>query len=87
MKIIETLRKYPPASFLTRQAINDYPVPGSNVVIEKRSPVLIPIHAIHHDPEYYPNPEAFDPERFSNEEKLKRDPMTWLAFGSGPRYW
>lgn len=72
---------------MTRQTQNDYPVPGSDVVIEKGKTVLIPIHAIHHDPEYYPNPEKFDPDRFDAEEKSKRDTMTWLAFGSGPRNW
>lgn len=35
--------------------------------------------------EYYPDPETFDPERFSNEEQKKRDPMTFLGFGEGPR--
>lgn len=55
-------------------------------MIEKGKTVLIPIHAIHHDPEYYPNPDKFDPDRFDAEEKSKRDTMTWLA-GSGPRNW
>lgn len=40
---------------------------------------------LHHDPEYYPNPEKFDPERFSEENKSKRPAYTYLPFGDGPR--
>lgn len=41
--------------------------------------------AIHHDPKYYPNPNTFDPERFSDENKKNIHPNTYLPFGNGPR--
>lgn len=43
------------------------------------------MYSIHHDPKYYPNPDIFDPERFSPEEKAKRPSGTQLSFGDGPR--
>jgi hypothetical protein len=41
--------------------------------------------AVHHDPKYYPDPERFYPERFSDEEKAKRHNYVYLPFGEGPR--
>jgi len=83
--INETLRKYPPIANLNRHTVNNYKVPNTNHVIEKGTRLWIPIYAIQHDPEYYPDPEAFKPERFSAEEVAKRDLTKWLPFGDGPR--
>jgi cytochrome P450 family 9 len=46
--------------------------------------VWIPIYALHHDPHYFPDPEKFDPERFSDENKQKMKNCTYMPFGSGP---
>lgn len=81
----ETLRKYPPFITLTRIAQNDYKVPDTSIVIEKGISVIVPVFAIHRDPEYYTDPEKFNPNRFSAEETKKRDVMAWLAFGEGQR--
>ncbi|XP_018321669.1 probable cytochrome P450 6a21 [Agrilus planipennis] len=81
----ETLRKYPAFPILNRICTKTYKVPESDLVIEKGTVVLICLFGIQSDPEYYPDPQVFDPERFSEEAKSTRDNFTWLPFGEGPR--
>ncbi|XP_055550780.1 uncharacterized protein LOC129733180 [Wyeomyia smithii] len=83
--INESLRKYPPGANLIRSVTKDYSVPDSNVTFKKGMSVMIPVYAIHHDPEYYPDPERYDPDRFSAEESARRKPFTFIPFGEGPR--
>ncbi|XP_075165469.1 putative cytochrome P450 6a14 [Haematobia irritans] len=83
--IAETLRLYPVLSILLRIANNDYPVPNTSKVIEKGTMTVIPVHAIHHDPQYYENPEEFKPSRFTHSVCEKRHPSSYLPFGDGPR--
>ncbi|XP_063913777.1 probable cytochrome P450 6a14 [Zophobas morio] len=83
--INETLRKHSPIPNLLRVCTKNYTIPGTDCVIDKGTQVFIPIMGIQHDPEYYPNPEKFDPERFSEANKSKRRPCTFLPFGDGPR--
>ena len=78
-------RHDPTAPRLERLAVTDYKIPGSELIIPKETVVIFPTYAIHRDEEYYPDPEVFDPERFSSEEKLKRHPMAFQPFGHGPR--
>ncbi|KAL5285750.1 hypothetical protein ACFFRR_007437 [Megaselia abdita] len=81
----ETSRKYSIVPFLIRVCENDYKIRDTNLVIEKDTFVIIPITSIQKDPEYYPEPEKFDPERFSEEDIQSRHPCAYLPFGDGPR--
>lgn len=81
----ETLRKYSIFPYLSRIAEADYKVPESESIIQKGVEVIVPIDAIHHDPNLYPDPETFDPDRFLPEEIERRHPMAYLPFGDGPR--
>lgn len=81
----ETLRKWPIVPALIRQAENAYKVPNSEFVLEKGTKISIPVLGIHRDPDIYPNPDLFDPERFTKENIAERHPYSWLPFGEGPR--
>ncbi|PNF28547.1 putative cytochrome P450 6a14, partial [Cryptotermes secundus] len=83
--VAETLRKYPPVQILNRECTKAYKIPDTDIVLEKGIRTVIPVLALHHDPKYYPDPERFDPERFSEEEKAKRHHYVYLPFGEGPR--
>ncbi len=84
--LYETLRKYPAAGTgIIRECIKDYTLPGTNVTIKKGQEVNVSTIGVHFDDKYYPNPEKFDPERFTKEAKSARHPMAFLTFGQGPR--
>ena len=80
----ETLRLYPPAPWLGRQArdacdVNGYPVPRGAVVCV--SPFVT-----HRHPDFWDDPERFDPDRFSPAAVRQRAKTAFFPFGSGPRF-
>lgn len=79
------MRIYPAIPSLNRQCTKDYHIPDTDITIEKDTKVLISILGLHHDPEYFPDPEKFDPERFNDTNKHNIRPFTYLPFGDGPR--
>lgn len=84
---VESLRKYPPSPSLVRICNKDYKISGTNLTIEKDTAVSVPVYAIQNDPEYFPNPEIFDLDRFSEENLKEKTFINWpfLPFGEGPR--
>nr|XP_019557481.2 cytochrome P450 9e2-like [Aedes albopictus] len=88
MVISEVLRKWPAIAALDRLCVKDYELDvgnGLKFTIDRGSGIWIPVHAMHHDPKYYPDPERFQPERFSEENKAGINLGAYLPFGVGPR--
>ncbi|KAK9744840.1 Cytochrome P450 [Popillia japonica] len=85
MVVDETLRKHPPGTTLNRLCNTDYKIEDSDIVIEKDTLVLVSVLGIHRDPEFYPNPDKFDPERFNEENKAQRHQYAYVPFSEGPR--
>ncbi|CAG9860120.1 unnamed protein product [Phyllotreta striolata] len=85
MVLQESMRKNSVAANLSRNCNKAYKIPGTDVVIDPDTEVIIPVLGFHWDPEYYPEPEKFDPERFSPENKHKIPNYAYLPFGDGPR--
>ncbi|CAG2103742.1 unnamed protein product, partial [Medioppia subpectinata] len=84
--IAETLRLHAPAVRLWRYANRDYELVGTGITIKKGHRIEIPNHALHHCPEYFPEPLAFKPERFMPENRHKIVPYSYTPFGGGPRH-
>ncbi|KAG1671747.1 Cytochrome P450 9e2 [Nymphon striatum] len=78
----ETLRLYSPAVRLERQCTENYQL--GSIFLKKGTLVGIPSYSIHHDAEYWPDPETFDPERFMGDPN-DINPYTYLPFGIGRR--
>ncbi|KAH6921740.1 hypothetical protein HPB50_004483 [Hyalomma asiaticum] len=83
--ISESLRLYPPAVRYERTACQDLVLGDTGIKLSKGCVVGIPVYAMHHSPEYFPDPEKFDPDRFSDENIGSVRPYSFLPFGAGPR--
>ncbi|XP_017084418.2 LOW QUALITY PROTEIN: probable cytochrome P450 6d5 [Drosophila eugracilis] len=82
--VLETSRKYPALPILNRICTQDYPVPDSKLVIKKGTPIIISLFGIHRDPEYFPDPLSYQPERYLEDNK-NYNQAAYLPFGEGPR--
>ncbi|BFZ14779.1 hypothetical protein BsWGS_17818 [Bradybaena similaris] len=81
--INECLRLFPLISTIMRVAAKTKTYGG--ITIPKGTYVNISLGEIMKDPEHWPDPEKFDPDRFSPENKAERDPLAFVPFGYGPR--
>jgi cytochrome P450 len=81
--LCESLRLYPPTWRLMRRALRDFHVGG--YVIPSGSLVVVCQYAMHRDPRFFPEPETFDPERWTAEARTARPAYSFFPFGGGPR--
>jgi cytochrome P450 len=79
----EAMRLYPPVYMLPRRARE--PVTVGPYELPKRSLVFASPYAIHRRPDLYPDPERFDPDRFTPEAEERRPRAAYIPFGVGPR--
>lgn len=85
--VSEILRKWSPLANIDRTCSKDYDFNhnGMKFTIEKGRVLLFPMYGLHHDAQYFPEPQRFDPDRFSDENRDKIVPGTYIPFGFGPR--
>ena len=80
----ETLRYRPPVIMVPYKAKKDFPITPTYTA-PKGSMVIPTVYPATHDPDAYPNPETFDPERWITGDAEKQV-KNWLVFGTGPHY-
>lgn len=82
--IKECMRMYPPVPFISRDLTEDIRL-SSGHRIPKGTAVNLHIYDLHRDPEQFPNPDVFDPDRFLPDECEKRHPFAYLPFSAGKK--
>jgi len=79
----ESMRLYPPGWVIGRTALSDYEVGG--YIVPAGTVVLVSQYVMHRDPRYYPDPERFDPGRWTEEAVSSRPKYAYFPFGGGIR--
>jgi cytochrome P450 len=84
MALAESMRLYPPTWIFIRMARQGDALP-SGVAIPAGSKLYLCQYVMHRNPRYFPQPERFDPERFSEAAKKERPQFAYFPFGGGAR--
>lgn len=82
--VAESLRLYPPAYAFARRVLEPIELNGGRR-LKTNSLAIIPTRMIHRLPRFYPNPDRFEPERFTPEARASRPRFAYLPFSHGPR--
>ncbi len=81
--LTESMRLYPPAWVLPREALNDCVIGGYS--IPKGATVILSQYVTHHDPRFFPDPQKFDPDRWTPEMRSELPKFAYFPFGGGAR--
>ncbi len=79
----EAMRLFPPAPAIGREAAEDVEIGGHR--IPAGTTVVISPYALHRRPDYFPDPQRFDPDRWTPEAEARLPRHAYLPFGGGPR--
>ncbi|EZA59720.1 Cytochrome P450 4C1 [Ooceraea biroi] len=79
----ETLRLYPSAPFIIRNLSEDIKI--GDYMLPQNVEVALPIILVHRNPEFWPEPTKFDPDRFLPENRKIGDQYAYIPFSAGPR--
>ena len=79
----EGLRLHPPVPIYARVIDTDTVIDGN--VVPKGTSVAIFAYMLHRNPEYWDDPDTFNPDRFGEEEFSKRNPYVYVPFSAGSR--
>lgn len=82
--IKECLRIYPPVAFISRELTEDVFL-SNHAKVSSGGMMHFHIYDLHRDPEQFPDPEKFDPDRFLPENIKGRHPFAYIPFSAGPR--
>jgi cytochrome P450 len=83
MILSEALRLYPPAWAIGRMATGPFTL--GNTEVPAKSICILSPYLIHRDPRWFPDPEKFDPERWTPEARESRPKFSYFPFGGGAR--
>uniref|UniRef100_A0A182NSK6 Cytochrome P450 n=1 Tax=Anopheles dirus TaxID=7168 RepID=A0A182NSK6_9DIPT len=85
--VLETLRKWPPHPLLVRECTKPFTIPATengdraSIPLKAGDKLYVSVWALHRNEDYYPQPERFDPNRFTGKDVPNSD--TFIPFGIG----
>ena len=81
--VTEAMRLYPPAWIVGRRAIDDYTL--GDYVVPRRAMLFMSPYITHRDARFFPDPDRFDPDRWTPEMRSALPRFAYFPFGGGTR--